>query len=102
MLDLGTGSGVGAVFAAQWAGQVVAVDVNPAAVRCARINVLLHGVEDRVDVLQGDLFEPVAGERFDVILFNPPYFPGQPRTTSSKRCALTACTIDLPPDWPSI
>ena len=80
VLDMGTGSGVGAVFAAQWAGRVVAVDISPAAVRCARINALLNHVEDRVDVVEGDLFEPVAGKRFDVILFNPPYFQGQPRT----------------------
>jgi len=81
VLDLGTGSGVAAVFAAQWAGHVVAVDINPTAVRCARINALLHGVEDKVEALHGDLFEPVAGRRFDLILFNPPYLPGAPRTT---------------------
>lgn len=80
VLDLGTGSGVAAVFAAQWAGHVVAVDINPAAVRCTRINALLHGVEHKVEVLHGDLFEPVLGRRFDLILFNPPYLPGQPRT----------------------
>lgn len=81
VLDLGAGSGVAAVFAARWANQVVAVDINPAAVRCARINALLHGVDDKVEALHGDLFEPVAGRRFDLILFNPPYLPGQPRTT---------------------
>lgn len=80
VLDLGTGSGVAAVFAAPWASQVVAVDINPAALRCTRINALLHGVEDKVEALHGDLFEPVAGRRFDLILFNPPYLPGQPRT----------------------
>jgi release factor glutamine methyltransferase len=80
VLDMGTGSGIGAVFAAQWARQVVAVDLNPAAVRCARINVLLHQLEDRVEVRQGDLFAPVQGERFDLILFNPPYLCGQPQT----------------------
>lgn len=79
VLDMGTGAGVGAVFAAQWAHRVVAVDISPAAVRCARINVLLHGLEDRVEVRKGDLFEPVRGERFDVILFNPPYLRGEPR-----------------------
>jgi release factor glutamine methyltransferase len=80
VLDMGTGSGVGAVFAAPWASRVVAVDINPAAVRCATINALLHGVEAKVEVRHGDLFEPVADERFDVILFNPPYFHGQPGT----------------------
>ena len=57
-----------------------APSVFPAAVRCARTNALLNGVEDRVEVRQGDLFAPVAGLRFDVVLFNPPYFPGEPRT----------------------
>jgi release factor glutamine methyltransferase len=79
VLDMGTGSGIGALFAAREAGQVVAVDINPAAVRCARINALLSGSEDRVEVRQGDLFEPVRGERFDVVLFNPPYYRGTPR-----------------------
>ncbi len=79
VLDLGTGSGVGAVFAARHAARVVAVDINPAAVRCARINALLHGQEQRIEVRQGDLFAPVVGERFDLILFNPPYYRGAPR-----------------------
>jgi release factor glutamine methyltransferase len=61
------------------ARRVVAVDINPHAVRCARINALLQGVEERMDVLQGDLFAPVAGECFDVVLFNPPFFHGAPR-----------------------
>jgi release factor glutamine methyltransferase len=79
VLDMGTGSGVGAVFAARWARRVVAVDVSRQAVRCAHINALLHEVENRVDVREGDLFGPVAGERFDVVLFNPPFFRGTPR-----------------------
>jgi release factor glutamine methyltransferase len=79
VLDLGTGTGIGALAAARWARRVVAVDINPAAERCARINVLLHRLEDRVEVRGGDLFAPVEGERFDVVLFNPPYYQGQPR-----------------------
>jgi release factor glutamine methyltransferase len=73
VLDMGTGSGVCAVFAAKHASRVVAVDINPAAVRCAGINALLNGVEDGVDVRQGDLFAPVHGEKFDLIMFNPPF-----------------------------
>lgn len=79
VLDMGTGSGVGAVFAARWAGRVIAVDINPEAVRCARINALIHHLEHQIDVRQGDLFDPVSGESFDVVLFNPPYYRGQPR-----------------------
>lgn len=80
VLDMGTGSGVGAVCAAQWARRVVAVDINPAAVRCARINALLNRVEEKVDVRQGDLFAPIQDERFDVVLFNPPFHRGAPRS----------------------
>ena len=79
VLDVGTGSGVTAILAAPLAKRVVAIDVNPAAVRCARINALLNRVEDRVEVLEGDLFEPVRGRRFDVVLFNPPFYRGEPR-----------------------
>ena len=80
LLDMGTGSGVVAVVAAGLGAHVVAVDVNPHAVRAARINALLNGVERLVEVHEGDLFAPVAGERFDVIVFNPPYLPGEPQT----------------------
>lgn len=79
VLDLGTGTGIGALVAARWAGRVVAVDINPAAVRCARINTLLHEREGCVEVREGNLFAPVADERFDLVLFNPPYYRGVPR-----------------------
>lgn len=79
VLDMGTGSGVGAVIAARHARRIVAVDINPAAVRCARINALLNQAEHRVEVRTGDLFEPVAGERFDLVLFNPPFLHAHPR-----------------------
>jgi release factor glutamine methyltransferase len=79
VLDMGTGSGVCALAAARRARRVVAADVNPAAVRCARINALLNGLEDRIDVREGDLFAPLAGERFDLVLFNPPFLVGAPK-----------------------
>ncbi|HYU32840.1 MAG TPA: HemK2/MTQ2 family protein methyltransferase [Thermoanaerobaculia bacterium] len=81
-LDLGTGSGVGAVFAARCGYRVVAVDINPEAVRCARLNALLNGLEDRIEVREGDLFAPVAGATFDLVLFNPPFFRGTPKSRS--------------------
>jgi release factor glutamine methyltransferase len=79
VLDMGTGSGVCAVFAARRARRVVAVDVSPAAVSCARLNALLNGLEARVDVRLGDLFAPLADERFDLVLFNPPFMVGSPK-----------------------
>jgi HemK-related putative methylase len=78
VLDLGTGSGIGAVAAARKSHTVTATDINPHAVRCARINVLLNGLEGRVEVRQADLFDGLA-DRFDVVLFNPPYYRGTPR-----------------------
>ncbi|MFT6817213.1 MAG: polypeptide subunit release factor methylase [Myxococcota bacterium] len=80
LLDVGTGCGVAAVFAALRGAEVVAVDLNPEAIRNARLNAQLHHVEHRVDVRQGDLFEPVAGERFDVVAFDPPRHVGRPST----------------------
>ena len=80
MLDLGTGSGVGAVFAARRGFRVTAVDINPAAVRCARVNALAQGLEDLVDVRQGDLLAPVQRLRFDLVVWNPPYFRGRPKS----------------------
>ena len=77
-LDMGTGSGIGALALARAGCSVVAVDVNPEAARCARINALLNRLEARIDVREGNLFEAVVGERFDVIAFNPPFFEGTP------------------------
>jgi len=79
VLDLGTGSGIGAIFAARRAAYVVATDINPQAVRCAQANALALGLDRKIQVRSGDLFEPVCDEQFDVILFNPPFYRGQPR-----------------------
>jgi HemK-related putative methylase len=84
ILDMGTGSGVCAIAAARHARHVVAVDINPVAVRCAQINVLINSLEDTIEVLRGDLFAPVKGRRFDVVLFNPPFFRGTPRNDADR------------------
>lgn len=75
-LELGTGCGLAALHAARLGACVTATDISPAAIACARENATRLGLGDRVDVREGDLFAPVAGERFDVVLFHPPYFPG--------------------------
>src|SRR5262245_9470515 len=71
-LDVGTGSGVQALFAARHSERVVAVDVNPRALELAAFNARLNGVHN-IEFRQGSLFEPVAGERFDLIVSNAPY-----------------------------
>jgi methylase of polypeptide subunit release factors len=70
-LDLGTGCGVQALHLAEHAGDIVATDVNERALAMTRLNADLNGV--RVDVRAGSLFEPVAGEQFDLLVTNPPF-----------------------------
>lgn len=77
-LDVGTGSGLGAIFAALRGYRVVGVDINPDAVRCARINAMLNDLDGRIEIRSGDLFTPVAGDLFDLVLFNPPFYRGVP------------------------
>ncbi len=79
VLDLGTGSGIGAICAARRGARVVATDINPAAVRCARLNAMAHHLEHKIETATGDLFAPVGDEAFDLILFNPPFYHGRPR-----------------------
>ncbi|MDT3395172.1 methyltransferase [Streptomyces sp. B1866] len=71
-LDLGTGSGVQALHASRHAAQVTATDSNPRALRFARLTLALSGARP-ADLREGSLFEPVAGETFDLIVSNPPF-----------------------------
>jgi len=71
-LDIGTGNGAHALLAARHAGHVVATDVNPRALAFTQISAALNGI-DNVETRLGSLFEPVAGERFDLITCNAPY-----------------------------
>ncbi len=81
VLDMGTGSGIQAITAAQTASRVLAVDINPDAVRYAKKNARLNGVENTVSVIEGDLFSPVDPDcTFSVILFTPPYLEGPGKT----------------------
>jgi release factor glutamine methyltransferase len=74
VLDVFTGSGVLAIAAAlQGASSVTAVDISRRAALNARLNATLNRA--RVSVLRGDLFEPVGGRRFGLIVANPPYLP---------------------------
>jgi release factor glutamine methyltransferase len=74
VLDVCTGTGVLAIAAARTGAQAAAVDLSRRALACVRVNSRLNGV--RVEALRGDLFAPVQGRRFDVIVTNPPYVPG--------------------------
>ncbi|UNO40676.1 methyltransferase [Streptomyces sp. MST-110588] len=71
-LDLGTGSGIQALHAAQHATRVTATDLNPRALRFAALTLALSGAP-AADLREGSLFEPVGEERYDLIVSNPPF-----------------------------
>lgn len=73
IVDLGTGSGIVAVTLARLCpfASVSAVDLSPEALAVARVNVERHAPDVRL--LAGDWYAPLAGERFDLIVANPPY-----------------------------
>ncbi len=70
-LDLGTGCGVQSLHLAQRVDTVVATDLNPRAIQLAGLTAKINSIE--LDLRQGDLFDPVADEEFDLIVTNPPY-----------------------------
>ena len=70
-LDLGTGCGVQALHLAAHSGRVVATDANPRALAMARLTAALSGVA--LDLREGSLFKPVAGEAYDLVVSNPPF-----------------------------
>jgi len=81
VLDMGTGCGIQAITAGEKARWVIAIDINPQAVVFARKNVIKNGLEDKIMVVQGDLFSPLhPRHKFDIILFTPPYIEGTPKT----------------------
>ncbi|MER5359965.1 HemK2/MTQ2 family protein methyltransferase [Streptomyces sp. NPDC002785] len=73
VLDLGTGSGVLALRAAQLGGSVTAVDITRRAVATARLNAFLH--RRRITVRRSDLTTAVGESSYDLVLCNPPYVP---------------------------
>lgn len=76
LLDMGTGSGIIGITAAQKGASVIAVDINPAAAQLAAVNAQALQVADKMHVLCGDLFAPLKDVLpFDWIVFNPPFFP---------------------------
>lgn len=75
-LDLGTGCGVQSLHLSTHAGQITATDVNPRVQHLAQLTFELNQID--VDLRAGSLYEPVAGQRFDLIVTNPPYVMSPP------------------------
>jgi len=78
-LDLGCGCGIQALFSARHSKRVVATDISPHAIAYTRFNVMLNDL-DNVECIEGSLFDPVADQRFDLIITNPPFVLGPSET----------------------
>jgi release factor glutamine methyltransferase len=78
-LEIGIGSGVLSIGAARaGASRVTSLEINPRAKNYAGFNILMNGLEDKVEIRDGDtedIFKPVQGEKFDYIISNPPFEP---------------------------
>ena len=74
VLEIGTGSGIVAMYASRLTDNITVTDINFDACELARKNFKANGIEG-IEILFGNLFEPVGNRKFDVILFNTPYLP---------------------------
>jgi release factor glutamine methyltransferase len=74
VLEIGTGSGVVAMYASKLTDNITVTDINFDACRLAEKNFDENGIEG-IEILFGNMFEPVKNRKFDVILFNTPYLP---------------------------
>lgn len=82
VLDVGTGSGLLALFAAQQGASVTALDINPSAVEAARRNAVANGLA--ITVVESDLFAGLPPQTFDIVLINPPYYAAPPRDIADR------------------
>ena len=89
--DLGTGSGFLALLAARGGAVVTAIDISSAAAACARTNVARNSMEDRVSVVESDVFDGVSPDlRFDYVISNPPFYLRDPVNDADRAFAAGA------------
>jgi release factor glutamine methyltransferase len=87
VLDMGCGSGIQAIVASRKAKKVLAVDINPVALETAKRNAEINNAEN-IDFRISDLFGNIKeSEKFDLIIFNPPYVPSDEKDIEAKAWA---------------
>lgn len=88
VLDLCTGSGCLAILASRNFpnARIDAVDISKDALEVAARNVADYGLEDRVTLHRGDLFKPIGGKRYDLIISNPPYVDAEGMAGLPREC----------------
>jgi ribosomal protein L3 glutamine methyltransferase len=88
VLDLCTGSGCLAILASRSFpnAQIDAVDISKGALEVAARNVADYALEDRIALHQGDLFKPLGGDRYDLIITNPPYVDAEGMAALPREC----------------
>jgi release factor glutamine methyltransferase len=104
VLEMGCGSGLVSLVAASQGARVVSADINPAAVECTDLNAAENGFAGRIEVVHSDLFRNLpAGRKFDMILWNPPFYPKNPRDDASfawnageEYCILRRFAVEAP------
>ncbi len=84
VLDLGTGTGIQGIMAAEKGAEVVSTDVSQKCLDCAKINFERQGLGKKVETLQSDLFSSLKGKQFDLIVFNPPFRWFKPRNEMER------------------
>ena len=84
VLDVGTGSGILSILAAEKAGNVLTIDLNPYAVQCAKENAKINHMLEKMAFMQADLLTALnENAKFELILFNAPYLPAAENETDS-------------------
>lgn len=81
VLEIGTGTGALAILAAEKSKKVIATDISEDALKCANENIVKYNLESKIEFRLGNLFSPIKeDEKFDIILFNPPFLNGNPKS----------------------
>ncbi len=81
-LELGCGTGIISVLAAKKNARVISSDINPTAIKNAKLNATKNGVD--ISTYLSDLFVDLPQQQFDFIIINPPYYPKTPETVAEE------------------